>query len=571
MSDTCARIPFRLRIGVTGHLELHEVEALEAAVSSILDQLAAHFAVESTPVVYRAVSPLAEGADRLVAKTILKREGADLVAPLPFPRERYLQDFASEDSRSEFMKLYAQAVFHTVVKEEAGVTDADRYRQGGESVVDHSDVLIALWDGLPPKGVGGTAAIVEYAHGGSLDGGTAVPSRLLPGRTRDADRRRIRRIPVFVVRTDRHAEIEQSFADRDWADVRAAFRALDHFNRFRPPRRSVQRELSRNEREWQRVSVEALRGQPPGAPDGDRLEAIAGSLDGWLLPAFAKADTGATSFRNRVLAIGVGTALLAAAAVAAAAARAVFAPHASAYTWVEVAFMAIVVVGWVALTRQQANRRWVALRALAELLRVMPYGALADQRHLAGGSDDEPPERHGLRPPIVQMEWYRRAADELWQQRPRMRLVERDVLWLRALIVGRWIAGQIDYHTRRSHQHELWHYLLRGGAFAAFAATAACAVSHALGAGGHVTAFLTIALPALGGALSYIEGHQEHGRQAERYRWTLSQLEDLRHRGEGAQHVAELRVVARHMLELMNAENADWAEAMWAQDIELAV
>ena len=33
----------------------------------------------------------------------------------------------------------------------------------GRYVVDHCDVLIALWDGMPSSGQGGTAEIVSYA------------------------------------------------------------------------------------------------------------------------------------------------------------------------------------------------------------------------------------------------------------------------------------------------------------------------------------------------------------------------------------------------------------------------
>ena len=38
------------------------------------------------------------------------------------------------------------------------------YEQVGRHVVDHCDVLIAVWDGKPSRGRGGTAEIVAYAR-----------------------------------------------------------------------------------------------------------------------------------------------------------------------------------------------------------------------------------------------------------------------------------------------------------------------------------------------------------------------------------------------------------------------
>ena len=38
------------------------------------------------------------------------------------------------------------------------------YAKAGQYVVDHCDVLIAVWDGMPSRGRGGTAEIVQYAR-----------------------------------------------------------------------------------------------------------------------------------------------------------------------------------------------------------------------------------------------------------------------------------------------------------------------------------------------------------------------------------------------------------------------
>jgi hypothetical protein len=41
----------------------------------------------------------------------------------------------------------------------------EAYEQAGRYVVEHSDVLVAVWDGLSASGRGGTAEIVAWARG----------------------------------------------------------------------------------------------------------------------------------------------------------------------------------------------------------------------------------------------------------------------------------------------------------------------------------------------------------------------------------------------------------------------
>jgi hypothetical protein len=42
-------------------------------------------------------------------------------------------------------------------------TDEDAYLAAGHRVVDNSDIMLAVWDGKPAKGKGGTADVVDYA------------------------------------------------------------------------------------------------------------------------------------------------------------------------------------------------------------------------------------------------------------------------------------------------------------------------------------------------------------------------------------------------------------------------
>ncbi|HYG56481.1 MAG TPA: hypothetical protein VD902_00140, partial [Symbiobacteriaceae bacterium] len=90
------RIP--LILGITGHRDLRpeDVPMLEARIAGIIKELQADF--PNTPLLL--LSPLAEGADRLVARVAVTM-GVGLVVPLPMPQSEYECDFQGHDSTEE--------------------------------------------------------------------------------------------------------------------------------------------------------------------------------------------------------------------------------------------------------------------------------------------------------------------------------------------------------------------------------------------------------------------------------------------------------------------------------------
>jgi hypothetical protein len=153
----------RLRIGVTGHRRLPDDPALAERVSQALAHIRA-LAPSSCglPSQVTIVSPLAEGADRLVAAQVLREREATLEVPLPLARAEYVQDFRDDESRRAFEQLLARADHVVSLPPTASRTEA--YEQVGRYVVDHADVVLALWDGEPARGRGGTADVVAYAR-----------------------------------------------------------------------------------------------------------------------------------------------------------------------------------------------------------------------------------------------------------------------------------------------------------------------------------------------------------------------------------------------------------------------
>jgi hypothetical protein len=167
-------------VGVTGHRDLRTVDVplLEELVRAALTEIQQRY--PHSPLLL--LSPLAEGSDRLVARVALEC-GARLLAPLPLPQDLYEQDFDTSESRAEFRSLLASADawFELSLVEgstargisEPGSERDRQYSQVGAFIARHSQLMLALWDGVNDGGpgkVGGTGDVVRLR----LDG---VPPR----------------------------------------------------------------------------------------------------------------------------------------------------------------------------------------------------------------------------------------------------------------------------------------------------------------------------------------------------------------------------------------------------------
>jgi hypothetical protein len=140
-----------VRFGVTGH-QILPAEIVERAVEHwrrVLPAGAEWF----------GVSCLAEGADQLFAAHVLAGGGAlEVVVPCA----GYAASLGTEDGRARFDQLRAAA--RTVITLPYPAPSEEAYLAAGQTVVDRSDHLFAVWDGRPARGRGGTADIVGYAR-----------------------------------------------------------------------------------------------------------------------------------------------------------------------------------------------------------------------------------------------------------------------------------------------------------------------------------------------------------------------------------------------------------------------
>lgn len=110
----------------------------------------------------KVVSALAEGADRIVARAGL-RQGWQLQAALPFSRREYELDFPSSHSREEFNHLLEAAASVMDLGYSRETETSQGYIAVGQVLARNCDLLVAIWDGEPAVGPGGTAQVVEAA------------------------------------------------------------------------------------------------------------------------------------------------------------------------------------------------------------------------------------------------------------------------------------------------------------------------------------------------------------------------------------------------------------------------
>lgn len=169
--------PFRIRIGVTGHRKIANTATTSTLIHNTLATKVKEMfqpAPSATSIALTVVSPLAEGADRLLARIVLTYPNSRLEVPLPMALDDYLEDFQTPASQQEFREMLALCAHPLYLRskriaeesqnlEERSALRTAAYEAVGHYVVDHCDILFALWDGGPSRGRGGTAEIVAYA------------------------------------------------------------------------------------------------------------------------------------------------------------------------------------------------------------------------------------------------------------------------------------------------------------------------------------------------------------------------------------------------------------------------
>lgn len=141
-----------VKAGVTGHRNLGDdttVDWVRARLEDAIDKLC----------ITTGLTSLAVGTDQLFANVLRSR---DVPFTAIIPSNHYESTFAP-DEISQFETLCAAAADLVVLPFSEPSEDA--YLEAGKAIVDTADSMIAVWNGKPARGRGGTADIVDYALG----------------------------------------------------------------------------------------------------------------------------------------------------------------------------------------------------------------------------------------------------------------------------------------------------------------------------------------------------------------------------------------------------------------------
>ena len=143
------------RIGIVGHRYLAN-RATIAFVSEQCFVILKQVQSERTDVV--ALSAIAQGADTLFAEAAL---ALDIPLEIVRPFSDYAADFETKTAVKHYDKLRAAALNEKrlAYKERSDIA----YGAAMNWIVNHSDLLVIAWDGLPALGPGGTGSAVKEA------------------------------------------------------------------------------------------------------------------------------------------------------------------------------------------------------------------------------------------------------------------------------------------------------------------------------------------------------------------------------------------------------------------------
>jgi SMODS and SLOG-associating 2TM effector domain 1 len=533
--ESQGKVSLWLRTGVFGHRDIDPdhpglTQAIDEALAAICcmhSHIQVH--VESTPVGLAVVSSLAEGADRILARAVLAREGTRLEVVLPFDREDYYDDFSSPESREEFDELINKATVDVI---EPAESRKHAYEAAGHAMVDRSDIVVAVWDGKPARGRGGTADIYAYAMKCKK--------------------------PIFWIQVNSDAaELAEQPFDLRAANVLLPHESLKNFDRYN----------------GEMLPASIFTTTPPlirlSAIDNDTIVSTAELLEQYVRRYFTRADTLAGRFQRRWFWVTRLLYTLAPLAVAIVAVQILFEPSHERYAWFEFGILVCVTVLVLVARLTHWHDRWISGRYLAEQIRSLVFLGLAgvdlpDVARSSAGNHADPTDMSG---------WTERAAAEIWWSRPRYEVAD-DTDGLRKVLDREWIYKQLKYHMDASEKYakrSRWFTIV---AVALFAVSAIAALLHSLGAGPVITppdtlwGYLSIVIPAIGAATSGYAAQRDYTRHSERSRQVTGNLKEARSQLHEAENFSDIQKVVLSTRRLMHSEATQWYSVVHSQDIE---
>lgn len=501
-------IPFHIQIGVTGHRDLLLTEQLEKSIDRALTieikNLLRWDEKYCTPLIYSVLSPLAEGADRFVAARAMQLLDAKLEAVLPMNAEEYMEDFTSQQSRVEFLEMLNRAEnCHQLIKKllaeaypgkDATTQRIHAYEKTGHYVADNCDILIAIWDGEPPKSNAGTGAIVEYA--------------------------KKKNKPLIVIPADDPSKIEVMPGNSSMTEL---LKKYEQFNSY-----TIDDNLFASE--MQRQSSYIFKDDYIEPLHKQNTE-IARSF---LMPRFVKAD--AMALKNQKIYQRIGFLIYVLSPIAVALVALGILVHQLSWLFFSLEFF-ILLFAYGAITiadKAKVHKKWIECRYLAEHIRCAIYFVVCGVKPEAIKNTMQSHHRHQIG------NWPAKMFNQVITDLPALRHHQNtDTNAGVEFIKLCWIEDQMAFHAKKAvRTGKTGRRLERSGKIVFFAALFA-ALAHIVLTYFHIESemswaetiatFVAISFPALGASLGAIRIHREYSRLEHQSADMVKQLEWLKH------------------------------------------
>ena len=548
---------YELRIGVTGHRYLTQEKAVAEAVERLVVYLNGLLAKDKDILVkWTAISPLAKGADRMVARSILKLPNSRLKVFLPFDIDAYRNDFEKGADREEFEELLKVSVLqHRCSPNNPENSDKDKrnekYLLAGKEVVDACEILITVWDGDDAKGTGGTADIVKYA----LTWGRTI-LRIDPNNPS---------APVTLHVTPKHRDEEdknQPFYEEHPLPDTLNKLSLNyvHFAEF-------VRDVSLPKTTFETAESECLKNLKKPMKRSTQFDSYLDPVFDHLIPTYVRADQLAAHYQKRHVRASKTIHIFAALAVSVVVFQVMFFQH---HLWIisfELCAMAGVLAALMICRRLSWHEKWIDYRFLAEQLRTIMF-TIVVQENPVPRSKPAPETLPFYNKPQTWIDFL--VASQVKNVLANLN-TPPSFEELKAFVIEEWLTDQKKWHRKNAKRKKQAEHKLHRTVIALFCVTLAMAVLHLFGIGhGHIeegceifsfskwTSFLAITLPAWGAAIHAISKQLEYERIAARSTKMAVELERLEENAIKCTTPEEFRKIVQQAIQTVNLETFEW-------------
>jgi hypothetical protein len=396
-------------------------------------------------------------------------------------------------------------------------------------------MMIAIWDGRPAAGPGGTADIVEYARRKKRP--LLLISALAP----------------FGITMERGCGLDA-----------LPLSAIEEFNGG---------ELSGLEASEyvENVYQEVFKPEESGCVP----QIVKQRVRDLLIPWYVRASSIAKNNQRFYLRSGTFVYSASALAVAAAALLLIIPSHVIWFFCLEAILLLSIVLIVHFADRKDTHKNWIEARFLVERLRVSFFFASC-------GFEVSPIVIHAfLLPAYRPHDWMVRVFSEIWDRLPHMEFSESSKCSeLGAYVRSALIQDQIKYHSDMAAKRSKMSHVLGTTGKVLFVAALVVAFGHILLSSStpavHESlldgslAYLAVTLPAIGAAVGGIRSHREYSRLAKRSQNMVEALKDIELRFESLGERHELETLLRETEDLMLRDTQDWLMLMKFVKLETA-